>query len=149
RQRLASKYLGCVLVALRREARRLARRALEQPPREAPRGQRAARRTRDPLLDEIAPRRERVCETVAARARSERELEHERDPRAHLRPREPLAGAERHARGDRCEELGAAVVGVGRDATPDLALFGSLRERRRDLIKGNGCRLRREPVEVV
>ena len=129
RQHLGAEHLGGVLLALGDEARCFARRPFEKPARKTPRRKRTA--------------------TVDLRALPEGKLEHERDPRTHRRTGEPLARPERHARGDRRERVGGAVVRRRRDAPPDLALLHALRQGRRDLVERDRGRLGRQPVEIV
>ena len=106
-------------------ARRLARRALEEPRRQATRRQRPGRRLRDPLARELAPRRERQRERRRRRRRA-RSAAPSRARAARASPGlpSPLPVAERHPRRDRRRTSRASAAEEPREhAPPELALL--------------------------
>ena len=138
-----------MVIPLRGPARHLTCGPLQQPRRQPARRERPGRRLANPLAGEIAARGEGEREGTVRKAAADRQLGHERHPRADPLARQAAPSSERHSPGDCDERPRVCGQEPRQDATADLPLFRPDGQRRGELVQRGSGRGGREPVEVV
>ncbi len=127
----------------------LARRTLDEPRRQATRGQRARRRVADPFACEVASRCQRERKRPVCDPEADRKLRDQGDARTRPCAPEPAPASERHPPRDRDERRRIGREEPGEHAPPELPLLGPDRQRGRELVQSGPGGGGREPVEIV
>jgi hypothetical protein len=139
-----------LIVALPRAPDGFASRSFEQARREPAFGERALRGLDDPVARELSAREQRERQRSDTHVGAHGQAEAQPHARANACAAERACiAAERHPRRDGDEGRGVALVELREDAPAQVASLGPHRQRARELVEGDGGRLRRQERHVL